>query len=112
MQAWYATWPENSSRKDQRPCKECYATDDEDKAGKPGENNSAWKHLLHKRDGCEDRYPDEVHDTTDEKQEHQRPATAHAVGAVLRAHVQRPQSARAHVTRDPLERRPAMDEAS
>ena len=49
------------------------------------ESNSAWQYFFHKHNSRKERHPDQIHDATDEKQEHQRPATADAVGAVLAA---------------------------
>src|SRR5687767_12822411 len=66
----------NESENDQRP------------SSKFRRHAPGGEQLLDEYESGDDGYPEKVHDTDGEEQEHQHPATADAVGPVLQAHAQ------------------------
>jgi dolichol-phosphate mannosyltransferase len=74
---------------------------------------SAMRHDLFGQDQCgQRRNPQQVHDSAEKQQQHQRPAATDAVEPMAQTQLQRPDgiAAEAAVLLDKLQRRPALDE--
>jgi hypothetical protein len=69
--------------------------------------------FLQQHEDCERGNPEKIHDTTDEQERHQGPATANTIEAVTQAERQSaaPIAAEAPVAQDKCERRLAMGQA-
>src|SRR5579863_5276323 len=94
------------SRLNQHPC----AARDEGEASKPRDDTAGGDDFLQQHEDREGGDPEKIHDTANEQERYQRPATADTVDAVTQAERQSAGriAAEAAVAQDECERRLAM----